>query len=267
MSDSSSDMSESTDSDYVSDEMNVPDDRSRIKNMYESRFKTNHKYANDSSWYHNRSADPCFGWKQIYKIIQKNDLAAFHNAVTNPKPDQRIPLDIHDRYYKTPLMIAAAQGNVNFVEYRVDALKFFVLNHSVLRNGGKQKRIFRVKILYIVSNGGDVNAIDNFGWTALHHACTAPNPEQKYKKNSEKTQKTDGDDVSEVTSQDVVINNSPAYKIVKILLENEVNINQATRFGATPLIRAIQSNAANVVELLLQNGADVMITVKQGKSK
>ncbi len=53
-----------------------------------------------------------------------------------------IPVDIRDKYFKTPLMIAAAKGDL-------ETCKF------------------------LLTCGADVNAFDNFKWTALHHACHA----------------------------------------------------------------------------------------------
>lgn len=51
-----------------------------------------------------------------------------------------LPCDVRDKYFKTPLMVAAGNGDLK-------ACKF------------------------LLQCGADVNAFDNFKWTALHHAC------------------------------------------------------------------------------------------------
>ena len=53
-----------------------------------------------------------------------------------------LPVDVRDKYFKTPLMVAAANGDIN-------------------------------TCIFLISCGADVNAFDNFKWTALHHACHA----------------------------------------------------------------------------------------------
>ena len=53
-----------------------------------------------------------------------------------------MPVDVRDKYFKTPLMIAAANGDINTCKF-------------------------------LLTSGADVNAYDNFKWTSLHHACHA----------------------------------------------------------------------------------------------
>uniref|UniRef100_A0A671Q1K8 Ankyrin repeat and EF-hand domain containing 1a n=1 Tax=Sinocyclocheilus anshuiensis TaxID=1608454 RepID=A0A671Q1K8_9TELE len=52
---------------------------------------------------------------------------------------QKVPVDVKDRFYKTPLMAACASGNYEVAKFLLD-------------------------------NRADVNACDQFSWTSLHHA-------------------------------------------------------------------------------------------------
>ena len=74
-----------------------------------------------------------------------------------------------------------------------------------------------------------------------------------------KKKKNDDSDLTSVIGLDVI----------KLLVENGANVNQKTTYGATPLIRAIQSSSQPAVEFLLENGADILYTIegKKGKEK
>ena len=51
-----------------------------------------------------------------------------------------LPVDVRDKYFKTPLMVAAAKGDLTTARF-------------------------------LLGCGAEPNAYDNFKWTALHHAC------------------------------------------------------------------------------------------------
>jgi ankyrin repeat protein len=61
-----------------------------------------------------------------------------------------LPVDIRDKFFKTPLMVAAGAGG------DLKTCKF------------------------LLHCGSDVNAYDNFKWTPLHHACHAGQLERKF---------------------------------------------------------------------------------------
>ena len=68
-------------------------------------------------------------------------------------------------------------------------------------------------------SSADINARDNFKWTALHHAC-----------------------------------HSGQVDLVQFLLEQGAEIDGQTINGGTPLMRAIESSREAVVELLISKG-------------
>ncbi|NXU17228.1 ANKE1 protein, partial [Pardalotus punctatus] len=102
----------------------------------EQRFKRDHQSAHpvldDRAWYVD---EPRKTYMDINYLVRAGDYVSLQKAF-----DQGVPVDIKDKYYKTPLMVACASGNIVLVEF-------------------------------LLEKGADVNATDNFLWTPLHHAC------------------------------------------------------------------------------------------------
>ena len=66
----------------------------------------------------------CKLWKQLNVIIKNNDFNALVQAVQNNDETQQVPIDVKDRYHKTPLMLAAGLANPKFVKYLLDTVWF-----------------------------------------------------------------------------------------------------------------------------------------------
>ncbi|KAJ8271041.1 hypothetical protein GJAV_G00122110 [Gymnothorax javanicus] len=88
----------------------------------------------DSAWY---IEEPEKLYVSINQCVKTGELESVHLAI-----NQRVPVDVQDPYYQTPLMAACASANY-------EAAKF------------------------LVSQGANVNFKDQYSWTALHHACHA----------------------------------------------------------------------------------------------
>uniref|UniRef100_A0A8C5UWP0 Ankyrin repeat and EF-hand domain containing 1 n=1 Tax=Microcebus murinus TaxID=30608 RepID=A0A8C5UWP0_MICMU len=103
-----------------------------------SRFNRDHPpehpIQDDSAWYID---DPGKVYGNINFITKAGDLASLKKAF-----ESGIPVDMKDNYYKTPLMMACASGNIDVVKF-------------------------------LLEKGANVNATDNFLWTPLHYACHA----------------------------------------------------------------------------------------------
>ncbi|XP_068042168.1 ankyrin repeat and EF-hand domain-containing protein 1 isoform X4 [Anomalospiza imberbis] len=102
----------------------------------EQRFKqalqSTHPVLDDRAWY---VEEPRKILMDINYLVREGDFVSLQKAF-----DEGVPVDIKDKYYKTPLMVACASGNIVLVEF-------------------------------LLEKGADVNATDNFLWTPLHHAC------------------------------------------------------------------------------------------------
>ncbi|NXB47734.1 ANKE1 protein, partial [Leucopsar rothschildi] len=102
----------------------------------EQRFKRDHQSTHpmldDRAWY---VEEPRKTLLDINYLVKERDFVSLQKAF-----DTGVPVDIKDKYYKTPLMVACASGNIVLVEF-------------------------------LLEKGADVNATDNFLWTPLHHAC------------------------------------------------------------------------------------------------
>ncbi|NWX33405.1 ANKE1 protein, partial [Notiomystis cincta] len=102
----------------------------------EQRFKRDqqsaHPVLDDRAWY---VEEPRRALMDINYLARAGDFVSLQKAF-----DEGVPVDIKDKYYKTPLMVACATGNIVLVEF-------------------------------LLEKGADVNATDNFMWSPLHHAC------------------------------------------------------------------------------------------------
>ncbi|NXC45941.1 ANKE1 protein, partial [Penelope pileata] len=91
-----------------------------------------HPVHDDRAWYID---EPRKMYMNINFLVRAGDILSLQKAF-----EEGVPVDIKDKYYKTPLMAACASGNIDVVQY-------------------------------LLEKGADVNATDNFMWTPLHHAC------------------------------------------------------------------------------------------------
>ncbi|XP_061074736.1 ankyrin repeat and EF-hand domain-containing protein 1 isoform X1 [Conger conger] len=93
-----------------------------------------HPIVDDSFWY---MKEPEKAFININHCVKRGDLESLSLALS-----QAVPVDVKDRFYKTPLMTACSSGNYEVVKF-------------------------------LIGQGADVNASDQFKWTPLHHACHA----------------------------------------------------------------------------------------------
>ena len=89
---------------------------------------------------------------------------------------------------------------------------------------------FNKMVKYLIKNGADVNAVDEFGWTALMHICARG-----------------------------------CKEIAETLLENGANVNAQNACGGTALMNACSNgNNLELIKLLLDSGADVNLQDEDG---
>ncbi|KAI1897841.1 hypothetical protein AGOR_G00087420 [Albula goreensis] len=93
-----------------------------------------HPIEDDSAWY---VEEPQRIFVNINHCAKVGELESLRLAFA-----QQVPVDVKDRFYKTPLMTACASANYEVAKF-------------------------------LISLGANVNACDQFNWTPLHHACHA----------------------------------------------------------------------------------------------
>ncbi|XP_036398081.1 ankyrin repeat and EF-hand domain-containing protein 1 [Megalops cyprinoides] len=103
-------------------------------NRFDRDQPPGHPIEDDSAWYLD---EPETAFININHCVKKGDLESLSLAFSH-----RVPVDVTDRYYKTPLMTACISGNYEVAKF-------------------------------LIGQGADVNASDQFSWTPLHHACQA----------------------------------------------------------------------------------------------
>ncbi|XP_066498935.1 ankyrin repeat and EF-hand domain-containing protein 1 [Hoplias malabaricus] len=91
-----------------------------------------HPVQDDSAWY---LQEPERIYTNISSCVKTDDFESLYLAFS-----QDVPVDVRDRFYKTPLMTACSTGRFQMVKF-------------------------------LIRLGADVNACDQFNWTPLHHAC------------------------------------------------------------------------------------------------
>jgi cytohesin len=104
----------------------------------------------------------------------------------------------------------------------------------------------------LIERGADVNAANRFGSTALLLAADAGRVGVV-----EALLQADADVNKADDDGDAPLTVAASASIATMLIERGADLNAANRFGATALLRAAQNGCADVVEALLQAGADV----------
>ena len=121
----------------------------------------------------------------------------------------------------------------------------------------------------LLEKGADINVENKHGWTALHWA-TANNPNvlkvllEKLEKDG-MTDKINAQDRYGWTPLHVAARDGTP-EVVQALVENGANINAQDENGCTPLHIAVQNGTLEQVKALLEAGADKSIKNKEGKT-
>nr|XP_057932779.1 ankyrin repeat and EF-hand domain-containing protein 1a isoform X1 [Doryrhamphus excisus]XP_057932787.1 ankyrin repeat and EF-hand domain-containing protein 1a isoform X1 [Doryrhamphus excisus] len=102
--------------------------------LMEQEPPPHHPIVNDTAWY---TEKPDKIYVNINYLVKSGDIEALEVAFSH-----RIPVDIQDPFYKTPLMVACATGNSEVAKY-------------------------------LLAKRASVDICDQFCWTPLHHAAQA----------------------------------------------------------------------------------------------
>ncbi|XP_061560774.1 ankyrin repeat and EF-hand domain-containing protein 1a [Phycodurus eques] len=114
---------------YMMETINTADTR-----RLDQDLPPEHPVVDDTAWY---TEKPDKIYLNINYLVKNGDIEALGLAFS-----QRIPVDVQDPFYKTPLMVACAIGNYEVTKYLLD-------------------------------KSAAVDICDQFCWTPLHHAAQA----------------------------------------------------------------------------------------------
>ncbi|XP_014775602.1 ankyrin repeat and EF-hand domain-containing protein 1 [Octopus bimaculoides] len=163
-------------------------------NRFDRDLPPNHPMQDDSFWY---VQVPDISYININEAVRCNDEKSLKTAF-----EQGTPVDTKDKYFKTPLMVAASQGNVDLVKM-------------------------------LLEKRASVNTIDNFKWTPLHHACHGGQLEV-VKVIVERGADINARALNGGTPLTRAIESS-AFDVVQYLIEKGAKLTTETRKGLTPL--------------------------------
>ena len=153
----------------------------------------------------------------FYQAIRNDDLAALRSLIRDAGVDTK------DRLSQTPLMLASAFGSPEAVRFLLasgaDARAASGSGVTALHWGAANA----AKVRLLLESNADVNAVSQIGRTPLLVAASA----------------------------------SGTAESVRLLLARGAKVNVADNVGITPLTAAALVNDAEVVTLLLANGAEV----------
>lgn len=184
-----------------------------------------HPLQDDSAWYL-KSPDKAF--VNISHAAKNGDLNTLLDAFK-----RGLPVDIRDKYYKTPLMLAASKGDVKTCNF-------------------------------LISCGADIHAFDNFKWTALHHSCHTGQLDVV------KLLVEAGADVNALTLTQgtpfMRAVESASYPVVEYLMEKGAKISQENIKGKTVLDIA-KDFADPRIFLTVKNKMEGIPKPKEGKGK
>lgn len=153
-----------------------------------------HPLQDDSAWYM-RHMDVNF--ININDAVRCNDKISIETAIA-----KGTPVDTKDKYFKTPLMIACALGNVDMVKM-------------------------------LLEKKANVNVMDNFKWTALHHACHGGQLDV-VKLIIENGADINAPSLNGGTPLTRAIESS-AFEVVQFLIDSGAKLQTETRNGLTPV--------------------------------
>ncbi|KAI5093336.1 ankyrin repeat and EF-hand domain-containing protein 1 [Silurus meridionalis] len=169
---------------------------------------------------HERTPDPSlfFDSMDVYininKCLRKNDFETLRLAFS-----QKIPVDIRDNLYKTPLMNACISGNYEMARF-------------------------------LIEHGANVNTHDQLRWSNLHHACLGGHTDI-VKLLLEHGAVVDARTTNDVTPLMRAIQ-SCQLSCVDLLIKSDANVMATDKHGQSCLFLAEKSGNAQI-ETLLKN--------------
>ncbi|PCG20424.1 ankyrin repeat domain-containing protein [Brachyspira sp. G79] len=281
-------------------------DDSTDNNINKTReLKTTDNEENNSSINTNETEESAYYSytdKEIISFIESGDLETIKKLIESKSLDVDYNLEIDEYSKSTPLIEAIKYKQTNIINYLLE--NNADVNLTLGYSSPLTEAMYDEELVYklidlgadvnlaaelsgftplmaslhnitiaelLIEKGADIEAKDNDGINALVYASTYNN-EEMVKFLLEKG--ADANTVCEIENEHTDISSTPlmnaAYRgntnIINMLLENGADINYTTDYGMTALMMAASFNQFEAAKILLENNADTSITNGYGET-
>ena len=210
--------------------------------------------------------------KEIISFIESGDFQTIKKLIESKSLDVNYNLDIDEYSKSTPLIQAIKYKQTDIINYLLENNADVNLKEELTGFTPLMASLHDITITeLLIEKGADIEAKDDDGINALVYASTYNN-EEMVKFLLEKG--ADANTVCEIENEHTDIASTPlmnaAYRgntnIINMLLENGADINYTTDFGMTALMMAASFNQFGAAKVLLENNADTSITDEYGRT-
>ena len=210
--------------------------------------------------------------KEIISFIESGDFQTIKKLIESKSLDVNYNLDIDEYSKSTPLIQAIKYKQTDIINYLLENNADVNLKEELTGFTPLMASLHDITITeLLIEKGADIEAKDDDGINALVYASTYNN-EEMVKFLLEKG--ADANTVCEIENEHTDIASTPlmnaAYRgntnIINMLLENGADINYTTDFGMTALMMAASFNQFEAAKVLLENNADTSITDEYGRT-
>ncbi|WP_297246066.1 ankyrin repeat domain-containing protein [uncultured Brachyspira sp.] len=208
--------------------------------------------------------------KEIISFIESGDLETIKKLIESKSLDVNYNLDIDEYSKSTPLIQAIKYKQTDIINYLLENNADINLKEELTGFTPLMASFHDITITeLLIEKGADIEARNVDGINALVYAVSL-NDEEMVKFLLEKG--ADANTVCEIKNEHTDISPTPlmnaAYKgntnIINMLLENGADINYTTDYGMTALMYAASFNQFEAAKVLLENNADTSITDEDG---
>ena len=210
--------------------------------------------------------------KEIISFIESGDFQTIKKLIESKSLDVNYNLDIDEYSKSTPLIQAIKYKQTDIINYLLENNADVNLKEELTGFTPLMASLHDITITeLLIEKGADIEAKDDDGINALVYASTYNN-EEMVKFLLEKG--ADANTVCEIENEHIDISPTPlmnaAYRgntnIINMLLENGADINYTTDFGMTALMMAASFNQFGAAKVLLENNTDTSITDEYGRT-
>ena len=210
--------------------------------------------------------------KEIIYFIESGDFQTIKKLIESKSLDVNYNLEIDEYSKSTPLIQAIKYKQTDIINYLLENNADVNLKEELTGFTPLMASFHDITITeLLIEKGADIEARNVDGINALVYAVSL-NDEEMVKFLLEKG--ADANTVCEIENEHTDIASTPlmnaAYRgntnIINMLLENGADINYTTDFGMTALMYAASFNQFEAAKVLLENNADTSITDEYGRT-